>query len=403
MEQFPTLSGPQIIDRIFATANKTGIYANRDLYGQGLLDLGAASSPVGGLSVPTGSSIYGQTAQMAISVPGVDAGALREKLEDVPILAVDGFQRAPFQVSAGSLVVDADKGKPTLDRRLAQQATTMDAGAVGFAQGTGEALFRANLAGGQVAVASNLSLTELEMAVSPMGTTPVAVRQHLAGATEAVRSMGFGFSQSIGQGWKGGAVAFSGIADGATKNGAGVMLGKEWAGLQLSASLTHTLANGELGGFATGGSSNLVSNTTAAALRMGWQASAQWSVFGGVELATRSAASAQSSTMQYSQESTSSGILAGATFAPTNTMSLSGFYKFEPATRAKVSMTTPNWVSPDGTVTTNKVEFDVSGKARHIGGLHLASKLGADSALGVSASHDTEAGSEVMATWNRRF
>ena len=44
------LSSKEIVDRIYKTANKEGIYANEEIYGQGLLDLGAAISPVGVLS-----------------------------------------------------------------------------------------------------------------------------------------------------------------------------------------------------------------------------------------------------------------------------------------------------------------------------------------------------------------
>ena len=45
-----SLSSREIINRLYTTANKDGEYANEDIYGQGLLDLGAAISPVGFLS-----------------------------------------------------------------------------------------------------------------------------------------------------------------------------------------------------------------------------------------------------------------------------------------------------------------------------------------------------------------
>ena len=44
------LSAKEIIDRLYKTANKEGEYADEATYGQGLLDLGAAVSPVGFLS-----------------------------------------------------------------------------------------------------------------------------------------------------------------------------------------------------------------------------------------------------------------------------------------------------------------------------------------------------------------
>lgn len=44
------LSAKEIVERIYKTANKEGEYADESIYGQGLLDLGAAISPVGFLS-----------------------------------------------------------------------------------------------------------------------------------------------------------------------------------------------------------------------------------------------------------------------------------------------------------------------------------------------------------------
>ena len=39
------LSNTELVSRLFATANKTGIYADRSIYGQGLMDLDAATNP----------------------------------------------------------------------------------------------------------------------------------------------------------------------------------------------------------------------------------------------------------------------------------------------------------------------------------------------------------------------
>ena len=62
------LSNTELVTRLFATANKTGIYANRAIYGQGLLDLGAATNPWGvvGLMGPgqsVGAQAQGQAQQ----------------------------------------------------------------------------------------------------------------------------------------------------------------------------------------------------------------------------------------------------------------------------------------------------------------------------------------------------
>ncbi len=48
------LSNTALLTRLYATANKSGIYADRDIYGQGLMDLGAATGPQGQQTVAVG-------------------------------------------------------------------------------------------------------------------------------------------------------------------------------------------------------------------------------------------------------------------------------------------------------------------------------------------------------------
>ncbi len=62
------LGNDEIVERILATADRTGVYADADVYGQGFLDLDAATRPVGerrmltGLSLPGSSSPEEQSA-----------------------------------------------------------------------------------------------------------------------------------------------------------------------------------------------------------------------------------------------------------------------------------------------------------------------------------------------------
>ncbi len=51
------LANTALVTRLFATADKTGIYATRAIYGQGAMDLDAALSPFGVLSLTPGSSV----------------------------------------------------------------------------------------------------------------------------------------------------------------------------------------------------------------------------------------------------------------------------------------------------------------------------------------------------------
>ena len=50
-QRFPTLGTDELVTRIKASATKTDRYADRDIYGQGLLNLGAAIAPIGTVSV----------------------------------------------------------------------------------------------------------------------------------------------------------------------------------------------------------------------------------------------------------------------------------------------------------------------------------------------------------------
>ena len=51
------LSNTALVTRLYRTANKTGEYADRSIYGQGLMDLGAATSPVGIETLQLGDAV----------------------------------------------------------------------------------------------------------------------------------------------------------------------------------------------------------------------------------------------------------------------------------------------------------------------------------------------------------
>jgi hypothetical protein len=100
---FPNLSYQDIAARLLTTANKTGIYADSAIYGQGLMDLEVASNPVGGLSLPTGahtSGSLGSVSTSSITLPSSIAASMR----GAKILLVDNYQKAPFWVPASSFV-----------------------------------------------------------------------------------------------------------------------------------------------------------------------------------------------------------------------------------------------------------------------------------------------------------
>ena len=53
------LSNTELVARLLHTADKDGVYSDRDIYGQGLLDLAAATSPVGEPGVAAGRRVDG--------------------------------------------------------------------------------------------------------------------------------------------------------------------------------------------------------------------------------------------------------------------------------------------------------------------------------------------------------
>lgn len=113
MEKWPTLKGKDIQSILFSTANKTGIYANTALYGQGLLDLTKAFSPVGTLTVAststtsTTSGTYSGTAITGSFIASSTAfgGAITKSLAGINLMLLDDYKRdyiVPMNVGVAS-------------------------------------------------------------------------------------------------------------------------------------------------------------------------------------------------------------------------------------------------------------------------------------------------------------
>ena len=124
------LSNEELVSRLFLTADNAGIYADRDIYGNGRMDLGAATSPVGVLEVPfaTGAAA---AAHAALGSTGLRLGAafgdgFSEVLGEGEIMALDDFG-APFWYSLGNFAATTDG--PAMSARL---RTFMGPGAGGW-------------------------------------------------------------------------------------------------------------------------------------------------------------------------------------------------------------------------------------------------------------------------------
>ena len=100
---FPNLTLQQLRERVLHTANRTGEYDNEPVYGQGLIDLDAASRPIGGLHLPSGTNASGAIHAVRNAHISVGAGHAAETTRTTTLM-LDGYQRAPFAVGLGAVV-----------------------------------------------------------------------------------------------------------------------------------------------------------------------------------------------------------------------------------------------------------------------------------------------------------
>ena len=112
------LSNTKLVERLLETANDTGIYDDPEIYGQGLLDLGAATTPVGVTSVVLGERVDGPgtgLAQTRFALGGALGDGLARALAGHEIAAFDSLG-APFWYPLGALAGAAPR---SLHRRAA--------------------------------------------------------------------------------------------------------------------------------------------------------------------------------------------------------------------------------------------------------------------------------------------
>lgn len=112
------LSNTDLVERLLATANKSGIYADSSVYGQGLMDLGAATTPVGVISVTLGSTVGSPGSELAhtrLALGGALGDGLEQALADREIVAFDELG-APFWLPLGVLAYSARR--PSTGARL---------------------------------------------------------------------------------------------------------------------------------------------------------------------------------------------------------------------------------------------------------------------------------------------
>ena len=127
------VSNTDLLARLLETADRTGPYADAAIYGRGLLDLGAATSPVSTPMVALGDRVDGPSA--ALHRTSLQAGpafgdAFAASLEHRELAAFDSLG-APFWYDAGNFTAAA--AEPSLFERLRDFQRTSAAGPHGSA------------------------------------------------------------------------------------------------------------------------------------------------------------------------------------------------------------------------------------------------------------------------------
>ena len=114
-QAFPSLGNDELVTRLFATANKTGIYEVASIYGQGLVDLDAATQPVGQGQIPVGNSVTGKSAPMNLSTVRTalpTGNAFAQGFAGRQVMILDELQ-APFYVPFEAFVSTASTTSQT--------------------------------------------------------------------------------------------------------------------------------------------------------------------------------------------------------------------------------------------------------------------------------------------------
>ncbi len=107
------LGNTELVSRLFATANSSGIYADAAVYGHGLLDLDQATRPLGRARIAVGTDVDGPSRPLGKSWLGTLGGAagdaLRRGLAGRELAVFDDLG-SPFFIDAASRVADVGPG-----------------------------------------------------------------------------------------------------------------------------------------------------------------------------------------------------------------------------------------------------------------------------------------------------
>jgi len=102
-QMFPTVGNHELVERLLKTANKAGIYSDSSIYGQGLLDLDAATRPVGALAVASNGDLNSGLNNLSASTINTSESGLGTSL----LSALKGHQIALFDQLGFPFYTDA--------------------------------------------------------------------------------------------------------------------------------------------------------------------------------------------------------------------------------------------------------------------------------------------------------
>ena len=103
------LGSTEIVSRLFSTANKDGVYADSEIYGQGLMDLAAATTPVGQTSSMMSNTLSGPMVSASLTslqmINPSFGDAIARGVSNHSLIFFDELQ-APFRNSLNNLISD---------------------------------------------------------------------------------------------------------------------------------------------------------------------------------------------------------------------------------------------------------------------------------------------------------
>ena len=115
-----------VVNRLFVTAEDLGATGTDSVYGQGLLDLEAATELVGSAQLQSASGQQVDLSRSALKTSSAMGDSLKRQLADVQFVATDSYDRAGFLYSGSALLNNQDEGESrTADYLTASRQESM--------------------------------------------------------------------------------------------------------------------------------------------------------------------------------------------------------------------------------------------------------------------------------------